>query len=325
MKNVLVTGGAGYIGSHTCKLLFESGFNPVTYDNLSTGHRDFVKWGPLVYGDIRDKLNVQETLNSYQPISVIHFAANALVEESHQDPLKYYLNNVAGTLSLIDAMDRTGIKNLVFSSSCATYGPSQSKNIAESTKMFPINPYGESKAMVEKILSDLSDREKIRFVSLRYFNAAGADPDQIIGENHIPETHLIPLAIFSGMGGKKLRLFGNNFETYDGSAVRDYVHVVDLAYGHLAALKYLIEGGKSDFINLGTGKGTSVFTIISELKNLHVNVSFELSKRRTGDPAYLVANIDKAKNILRWSPQFENISEILKTAVNWHKKDLRES
>jgi UDP-arabinose 4-epimerase len=259
MKKVLVTGGAGYIGAHTSKLLAASGYEPVCYDNLSTGHADFVKWGPLEIGDLHDLEKLTRVISSYQPIAVIHFAASAYVGESIVKPLKYYRNNVGGTLSLLEAMRLSGLENIVFSSTCATYGTPTAKLLSESCPQVPINPYGHSKLLIEQILRDLSARVGLNHISLRYFNAAGADKDGEIGEKHDPEPHLIPLAIRSAIGGPALKIFGTDFPTPDGTAVRDYIHVEDLGRAHILALEYLLAGGTSDFVNLGTGTGNSLF------------------------------------------------------------------
>lgn len=320
MKTVLVTGGAGYIGAHTCKRLFNAGFTPITYDNLSTGHKEFVKWGELVVGDLHDTEKLTRTLKEQKPIAVIHFAASAYVGESVENPFKYYRNNVGGSLSLIEAMMSANIKHLVFSSSCATYGVPDKKLIDESTPQEPINPYGRSKLMVEKILEDLSLRNQISYVALRYFNAAGADTDAEIGEWHEPETHLIPLAIRSVNGGEKLQVFGTDFLTPDGTAVRDYIHVEDLADGHIRALEYLMSGGGSNAVNLGTGLGTSVHEVIGSLQELGVSVVYENTSRREGDPAYLVAENSKAVRLLNWKAQKHSIKESLKSALEWHRK-----
>jgi UDP-glucose-4-epimerase GalE len=319
METILVTGGAGYIGSHTCKLLAESGYEPVTYDNLSTGHEIFVKWGPLVVGDLHDTARLAKTIALRRPVGVIHFAASAYVGESVADPFKYYWNNVGGTLSLLEAMRLGGTRNIVFSSTCATYGVPQTRLIDEEVRQNPINPYGQSKLMIEQILRDLSARDELRFIALRYFNAAGADEDGELGEWHEPETHLIPLAIQSATGGARLKVFGTDFDTSDGTAVRDYVHVEDLARGHLSAIEHLVSGGTSDAINLGTGCGSSVREVIGFLERLGVPVDCVNSGRRDGDPAYLVADNRKAGRVLNWAPAY-GIAETLATAVNWHRR-----
>lgn len=321
-QNILVTGGAGYIGSHTCKLLASKGYTPICYDNLSTGHKDFVKWGPLEIGDLHDTINLIKVLNKYKPIAVIHFAASAYVGESVNNPLKYFKNNVGGTLSLLDAMDNVNIRSIVFSSTCATYGVPNTKIITEETPQNPINPYGQSKLMVEKILDALARQEKISQISLRYFNAAGADKNGEIGERHIPETHLIPLAIDSALHGTKLKIFGTDYETHDGSAVRDYVHVEDLAQAHIKAIEYVIAKQISDFFNIGSETGTSVFEVIKTIEKLGYCVKKEETKRRIGDPAHLVANANKIKKILKWKPVYNQIEDTIKTAINWHSKNV---
>lgn len=321
MTRILVTGGAGYIGSHTCKLLDAAGYEPVCFDNLSTGHVDFVKWGPLEVGDLLDTDRLTEVMSKYKPSAVIHFAASAYVGESVSNPFKYYQNNVGGTLSLLRAMRTAGVTTIVFSSTCATYGIPSSPLISEECPQVPINPYGQSKLMIERILHDLATRSELNQISLRYFNAAGADSDGQIGERHAPETHLIPLAIRSSSGGTPLKIFGTDFQTPDGTAIRDYVHVEDLGRAHLLAIEYLLAGGHSEFINLGTGKGSSVNAIISSLRSLGVAVNTSNTQRRDGDPPELVADASKARHILNWRPKYVHIEEILKTAIAWHRKD----
>lgn len=318
MGKILVTGGAGYIGAHTCKRLAAAGHEPVTIDNLSTGHRSFVKWGPLVEADILDTDALTRALREHRPEAVIHFAAKAYVGESMQDPFKYYRNNVAGSLSLLTAMRAADVRTIVFSSTCATYGVPNVDLISEDTPQEPINPYGHSKLMIEKVLQDLSKRSELSYMALRYFNAAGADPSGEIGEWHEPETHLIPLAIASALGGSPLQVFGTDFPTPDGTAIRDYVHVDDLADGHLAALEYLLAGGASDAVNLGTGMGASVREVVDGLRLLQAPVSFVDADRRPGDPAHLVADNAKAKRVLGWSPAYPEIGGILETALTWH-------
>jgi UDP-glucose 4-epimerase len=321
-QKILVTGGAGYIGSHACKLLAKAGYEPVVYDNFSTGHREFVKWGPVVLGDIRDKKILEQAFVQFTPSAVMHFAGSSYVGESVINPMKYYLNNVLGSITLFEVMQKYGVKKLIFSSSCATYGGCIKEGlINEKTAQMPINPYGQSKLMVEKILSDLSQRDMIDFVGLRYFNAAGADQDSEIGEWHFPETHLIPLAIESSyLGAILLKIYGTDFDTIDGTAVRDYVHVEDIAVGHLKALHHLEAGGNSDFINLGSGKGTSVYQIVDSLKKLGIDSRYEISEKRLGDPPFLVADIQKAKRVINWSPDYQDILMILRTAINWDQK-----
>ena len=320
MKNILVTGGAGYVGSHTCKLLASAGYEPITYDNLSTGHADAVKWGPLAIGNLHDTQKLSDTLKQYQPLAVIHFAASAYVGESVTNPFKYYQNNVGGTLSLLEAMRSQNMDKIVFSSTCATYGMPDLKVISEQCPQQPINAYGQSKLMIEKILGDLATQGQLKQICLRYFNAAGDDKDGQIGERHDPETHLIPLAIRSAFGGSELKVFGTDFATPDGTAVRDYIHVEDLGRAHILAVEYLLSGGPSDCINLGTGQGHSVRQIISSLKELGVPVRTIDDARRAGDPAYLVADCSKAKAILNWQAHYNNIEDILKTAIHWHQQ-----
>lgn len=320
MNNILVTGGAGYVGSHACKMLKEAGFNPIVYDNLTTGHKKFVRWGPLVVGDLLDSGLLISTLDKFKPCAVMHFAASAYVGESVQNPLKYYQNNVGGTLSLLRSMELTAVKNIVFSSTCATYGNPDLKKIKENHDQNPINPYGSSKLMVEKILNDLAFQKKINQISLRYFNAAGADSSGQIGELHNPETHLIPLAINAGLHSKTLNVFGTDFPTPDGSAVRDFVHVEDLGRAHVLSVEYILaRQSVSEFINLGTGSGTSVFDVIESLRRCGLEIDIKKCPRRDGDPPYLVADSDLAFRLLKWSPRYKNIDEILKTALDWHK------
>lgn len=318
-KPILVTGGAGYIGSHTSKRLAAQGFEPICYDNLSTGHREFVKWGPLETGDLHDTALLVKILEKYKPAAIIHFAASAYVGESVVNPFKYYRNNVGGTLSLLEAMQKTNTRAIVFSSTCATYGMPNLDLIDEGCPQLPINPYGQSKLMIEKILIDLAHQNKISQISLRYFNAAGADRDAEIGEKHDPETHLIPLVIQSALRNSLLKIFGTDFPTLDGTAVRDYIHVEDLADAHIKAVKSIQTGIRSECINLGTGKGYSVNQVIQAIQELGYKVNYENTHRRQGDPAYLVADSRKAMELLNWQPYYTNIKEILRTAITWHK------
>lgn len=320
MENILITGGAGYIGSHTCKLIASHGYNPICLDNLSTGYKEFVKWGPLIESDIRDTDHLVNIIKINKPIAVIHFAACAYISESVLKPLKYYDNNISGTISLLNAMKTTNLKKIVFSSSCATYGIPKTNPIKEDCPQLPINPYGETKLVTEKILDTLAKHKQISHVSLRYFNAAGADKDGEIGEKHVPETHLIPLAIESSRGGKVLEIYGTDYKTKDGTAIRDYIHVEDLAEAHYLSLKHLLNNKRSEFINLGSGNGYSVKEIITELNKLNINVKFKVEKQRVGDPSILIADCSKAKKILKWEPGYKKLNEILSTAINWHLK-----
>lgn len=318
-KKILVTGGAGYVGSHTSKVLARKGYEPICFDNLSSGHKEFVKWGPLEEGNLHDTNLLVDVLNRYKPLAVIHFAASAYVGESITNPFKYYRNNVGGTLSLLEAMRKTNIKIIVFSSTCATYGRSSQALIDESHAQAPINPYGQSKLMIEKILCDLAVKNEISQISLRYFNAAGADPENEIGEWHDPETHLIPLAIKSALTGSCLEIFGTDFPTPDGTAIRDYIHVEDLASAHISAVEAMSNGIKSEFINLGTGIGYSVKNVINAIEEMNLKINFKKSEKREGDPASLVANVDKALKILNWRANYTDIKDIIFTAIKWHK------
>lgn len=320
-KNVLVTGGAGYVGAHTCKILKKNGFSPISYDNLSEGYEWAVKWGPLIKGDLHDAPLLIKTINEHKVCAVLHFAAHAYVGESVENPLKYYRNNVGGTLSLLGAMQETGVDKLVFSSTCAIYGVPEGELLTETSAKNPINPYGNTKYVVEQILADLAAHKKMNYVALRYFNAAGADADNEIGEAHDPETHLIPLAVSAALGkGPGLKIFGSDFPTPDGTAIRDYIHVTDLAAAHAAAVKHLLAGKKSDAFNLGTGKGLSVLEVVEGLRALGFKVPTEKTARRAGDPPRLVADAKKANSVLGWHPEISDLPNILKTALAWHKK-----
>ena len=316
--NILVTGGAGYIGSHTCKALAKAGFTPITYDNLSTGHKANVQWGPFILGDLQDRELLRKTIQEYKPKGVLHFAASALVIESMQNPPKYYDNNVAGSIALLEVMREEKISHLVFSSTCATYGHPEFSPITEEHPQKPINPYGRSKLMVEQIITDYP----LHAVMLRYFNAAGADPDSIIGEDHTPETHLIPSIIETAMGKRKaLTIYGTDFPTKDGSAVRDYIHVVDLADAHVQALKWVLANQKSTAINLGTGNGLSIFEILQKIEAVsEKQVSTQLENKREGEPCHLVADNKKAQELLGWTPKHSSLSSIIETAWKWHSK-----
>jgi UDP-glucose-4-epimerase GalE len=324
MKPVLVTGGAGYIGSHTCKNLLANGFLPITYDNLSNGFERFVKWGPLEVGDILDTDKLNFVLNKYQPVATIHFAAFAYVGESVHEPLKYYKNNIAGTINLLNALCESGIKNLIFSSTCATYGiPDNNKKISEDSVQKPINPYGFTKLAIEQLLKDLHVCQKINFVNLRYFNAAGADAHGEIGESHDPETHLIPLAIRSVFDPDFiLSVFGSNYNTPDGTAIRDYIHVTDLADAHCKALNYLLQSNQSTSLNLGTGKGLSVLEILKGISDLGFEPKYNLVANREGDPKYLVADTRKALEVLGWKAKHSSLNSILNSAINWYQKSM---
>ena len=322
---VLVTGGAGYIGSYTCKILYHHGFTPISIDNLSRGHKEFVKWGPLVVGDIRDNLVLEKVFKKYQPMAVIHFAALAYVGESAVDPGRYYHNNVLGTINLLESMRRFGCKLIVFSSSCATYGIPDKIPINEKSDQSPINPYGQSKLIIEKILSDYSNAYAFNSVSLRYFNAAGAGEDKSIGEKHSPETHIIPLAIFTAMGKRDVfEIFGTDYPTKDGTAIRDYIHVVDLARAHLNALDFIIKNSGNFAFNLGTGIGVSVKEIIDLVSQLSgLKLPYKCVQPRIGDPPVLIAENKNAKKFLEWDPVNSQIDNIIKTAWDYHATQIK--
>ena len=316
---VLVTGGAGYVGSHTCKALFNAGYLPVVYDSMERGHSWAVKWGPLEVGNIHDRKRLDEVLRKYKPVAVLHFAAYAYVGESVQRPEEYYWNNVAGSISLFNALLDADIKKLVFSSTCSTFGVPESVPISEDHPQRPINPYGASKLMVERVLADLDKAFGFKSISLRYFNAAGADPEAEIGEAHEPETHLVPLALFVARGDiSSLTVFGSDYPTPDGTCIRDYVHVSDLADAHVLALKYLDGGGSTCSLNLGTGKGWSVAEVIQSAVEVSGRlISVSEGQRRPGDPPILVANPTAAMHVLAWTPKYPHIKTQIEHAWKW--------
>ena len=317
----MVTGGAGYIGSHTCKVLHQAGYLPVTYDSLIKGHREAVKWGPFEHGDILDTSRLLDVMRQYRPRAVIHFAAFSLVAESVREPEKYYNNNVAGMLSVLECMRVESIKKIVFSSTCAVYGKPQVIPITEKESRKPVNPYGRSKLMVEEILHDYSHAYDMQAVILRYFNAAGADFDCEIGERHDPETHLIPLVLQAALDLEQaFTIFGNDYPTPDGTCIRDYIHVTDLAHAHVLALKHENENNKIAAFNLGTGIGYSVKEIIETVQSVtEQELTVRIGKRRIGDPPALVACADQANRLLKWYPQYSDIRNIVKTAWGWQK------
>ena len=322
MTNILVVGGAGYIGSHTCLDLASKGFTPVVYDNLSNGHAEFVRWGPFEHGDIRDRTRLDAVLDTYKPAAIVHFAALIEVGESVRNPTGFFENNVAGTLTLMSAAQAAGIDKLVFSSTCATYGLPQAIPMDETHPQAPINPYGRSKLIVEQMLSDLDAYEGFRSVALRYFNAAGADPEGRIGEWHSPETHAIPLAIDAALGRRSdFKVFGWDYDTRDGTCVRDFVHVLDLADAHSRAVQYLLDGGESVALNLGTGDGTTVKELLSAIEAVSgKSFPVEYVGRREGDSPMLVADNGKARSVLGWQPRFD-LTAIIETAWNWHSSE----
>ena len=319
---VLVTGGAGYIGSHACKALALAGYLPVAFDNLCFGHDWAVKWGPLSVGDILDRARLDEVLKQYHPKAIMHFAGSAYVGEFVTDPGKYYRNNVAGSLSLLEAARDHGISQFVFSSTCATYGIPERLPITEKTLQQPINPYGTSKLMVERMLADFGVTHGLRFIALRYFNAAGADHDGEIGESHDPETHLIPLVLDAAAGHRPdITIFGTDYETPDGTCVRDYIHVTDLADAHVKALQALQVGGLPGVYNLGNGQGISVLGVIQAVEQVTGrHVSVRRAGGRAGDPPALVSDATKAREALGWRPKTEKIDDIVRTAWAWHQK-----
>lgn len=319
IKRILVTGGAGYIGSHTCKILAKNGYECIVYDNLSSGHKHNVRWGPLIVGDILDYERLAETFRMYKPEAVIHFAAFAYVGESVVDPARYYRNNVVGTLTLLSEMMRAAVDTLVFSSTCATYGVPDKLPVAETTPQIPINPYGASKLMVERILEDYSRAYGLRYATLRYFNACGADPDGELAEEHDPETHLIPRCLMAAAGLiPAVDIFGDDYQTHDGTCIRDYIHVSDLAIGHAAALQALCRGERVLKLNLGTGTGTSIREILEGIKRVtHCDVPHVISPRRKGDPPILFADVSEAKRILNFNAIYSDTDTILSTA--WQK------
>jgi UDP-glucose 4-epimerase len=324
-KHVLVTGGAGYIGSQCCKSLRKSGFIPVCLDDLSVGYKDSVKWGPFIKGDIGDIFLLKDIFAAYRPEAIMHFAANALVNESVKDPAKYYDNNVVKSFNLFNTMRLCGVKKIIFSSTCATYGNPIKIPIDENHIQCPINPYGNTKLMMETMLKDFKKAYGMQFVILRYFNACGADMENETGEAHRVETHLIPLMIRTALQSEDhLNVYGADFDTQDGSAVRDYIHVEDLCDAHIKALEFLLNDDTcSTELNLGTGAGFSVMQIINTFENLfNLKLSIKITDRREGDPPVLIANADMAKKILNWEPKYSGIENILKTAWKWHNSDL---
>jgi UDP-glucose-4-epimerase GalE len=322
--NILVTGGAGYIGSHACKALAAKGYVPITYDNLSRGNVWAVKWGPLEIGNISDVERLRTVLNAYQPGALMHFAAYAYVGESVEQPLLYYGNNFAGTATLLQTVLNYKCIPVVFSSSCATYGIPECIPIAEDHPQRPINPYGFSKLFVERMLIDLGAAYGLPSIALRYFNAAGADPDGDIGEAHSPETHLIPLILAAICGGAPVRIFGDDYDTPDGSCVRDYVHVSDIANAHVCALDHLLNGGSSCALNLANANGFSVKEVIAAAEKVCGRaVATELAARRTGDPPVLIGDASRAHSILSWKPTRSALLTQIADAWSWKMKGLQ--
>lgn len=324
-ETILVTGGAGYIGSHAVLALKKAGYEVIVLDNLVYGHRDLVEQVlqvELIVGDINDRPLLDRLFAERKIDAVMHFSAYAYVGESVTDPAKYYRNNVIGTVTLLEAMIGASIKKFVFSSTCATYGVPHTVPIAEDHSQNPINPYGATKLMVERILQDFDPAYDLKSVIFRYFNAAGADPTGLLGEDHEPETHLIPLVLMAAMGKRdSISIFGTDYPTDDGTCIRDYIHVTDLAEAHILGLEYLLKGGDAAIFNLGNGNGFSVKQVIDTAKQVTGrDIKVELSDRRPGDPPILVGSSDKARNILGWEPKFPALKEILTHSWQWHQK-----
>jgi len=319
-RTVLVTGGAGYIGSHACKALALAGYAPVAYDNLVYGHREAVKWGPLVVGDTADRRALDAVFAEHRPVAVMHFAAYAYVGESVTDPAKYYTNNIGGSLNLLEAMRAAGCGALVFSSTCASYGEPKVMPIREDHPQAPVNPYGRTKLLIEQAMRDYGHAYGLRSAALRYFNASGADPDGELGERHDPETHLIPRTLMAAAGQiERLDLFGDDYDTPDGTCVRDYVHVTDLARAHVLALEHLLERGESLALNLGTGRGTSVREVLSAVERVSGrSVPVRVLPRRAGDPPMLYADPTLAEQTLGFRTRFNDIGEIIESAWRFH-------
>jgi UDP-arabinose 4-epimerase len=316
-QRVLVTGGAGYIGSHTAKLLSQKGVEPIVYDNLTTGNRSALRWGPFVEGDILDTNCLECTLARFKPDAVIHFAASAYVGESVEDPSKYYRNNVAGTLSLLDACRNAKVDKVIFSSSCATYGVPSVLPIKEVTPQRPVSPYGRTKLIAEHMLGDFAAAYGLHYVALRYFNACGADPDGELGEWHDPETHLIPRVLLAAAGRiPHMAIFGDDYETPDGTCIRDYIHVTDLAHAHVLAFDHLTGNGRNLAVNLGTGRGSSIRQILDAVARITSNeVPVVFHPRRQGDPPALYADPTLAREALGFSPRYSDLDTIVRTAA----------
>lgn len=318
--SVLITGGAGYIGSHTVRYLQEAGRETVVYDNLSTGHREAVSGCPLIVGDIFDKELLKDTMHKYNVQAVIHFAAFSLVGESMTSPGKYYHNNIAGTLSLLEAMRSAGVDKIVFSSTAATFGEPEYTPIDEKHPTVPTNVYGRTKLFMESMMRDYDHAYGIKSIALRYFNACGAHKSGEIGEDHHPESHLIPIIMQSVLGSRgPVTVFGDDYDTKDGTCIRDYIHVTDLAQAHVLALDRLLSGCESDVFNLGNGNGFSVLEIINAVQQVTGrSVRYSIGARRDGDPAVLIAGSQKAREVLGWKPEYADINVILEDAWRWH-------
>ncbi len=321
-KTILVTGGAGYVGSHTCKALADAGYTPVSFDNLSNGYEWAVKWGPLVKGDILNPDDLNKAIAQHKPVAVMHFAALIEVGESVKYPERFYRTNVTGALNLLEAMHRSSLDKFVFSSTCAVHGDVGDNVIVETSPIDPISPYAKTKAYVESMMADFSTAHGLNATALRYFNASGADPDGEIGEAHDPESHLIPIACQAALGQRDgMYIFGDDYDTPDGTCVRDYIHVTDLAAAHVKALERLLDGQKGlDAFCLGGGIGSSVRQVLDTVKRVSgVDFSVKMEPRRPGDAPRLVADLTKAKSTLGWTPKYSDLDTVVKTAWNWHK------
>jgi UDP-glucose-4-epimerase len=323
MGQILVTGGAGYIGAHTVKRLVEAGHSPVVLDNLSTGHREFARFCDFVQGDVRDPVILDGLFADRAIDAVVHFAAASQVGESVRDPLFYYQNNVSGALALLNAMRKHMVNVLVFSSTCAVYGPPFDDLLTEDHPLAPLSPYAWSKRTIEQILEDLSRAYGLKYMALRYFNAAGADPEAEVGERHLPETHLIPLVLQTALGQRShIEILGDDYPTPDGTPIRDYIHVQDLADAHILALAHLRSGGASGALNLGCGQGHSVRQIIDAAREVTGrDIPVHVGPRRAGDSTRLVGDATRARAILGWQPHYADIRAIIATAWEWHRKE----
>jgi UDP-glucose 4-epimerase len=323
-NQIFVTGGAGYIGSHVVKELIRRGYHPVVYDNLQTGNQQAVKNAPLIQADLADREKLSQTFQSYSIQAVMHFAADCLVNESMKNPLKYINNNVRNGLHLLEAMNKSGVRKFVFSSSCAVYGEPIKIPIPEDHPCLPTNVYGETKWILEKFFQAYQAGKKLDFISLRYFNAAGADPEGELGEDHQNETHLIPLAIKAVLQGNPLSIYGIDYDTPDGTCIRDYIHVTDLAQAHILALQRLLNEGESATYNLGNGSGYSVREVIAAVEKVSAKkLSFLEAPRRAGDPAQLVASSERIRKELGWTPKYPQLESIVQSAWNWHRTHLK--
>jgi UDP-glucose 4-epimerase len=321
MNKILIAGGAGYIGSHINKLLHSLGYQTIVLDNLTTGHKNLVHWGSFIEGDLADTVLLNQLFSHHEITAVMHFCAHSLVGESVTDPGKYYANNTGNTINLLNAMARHKVKNFIFSSTCATFGEPAYLPMDENLPQNPINPYGRTKLMIEMMLEDYENAYGIHSVALRYFNAAGADPAGEIGEDHTPETHLIPIILDVALGKRdKIMMFGDDYETRDGTCVRDYIHVNDLASAHVKALEWMVEHQQSNHFNLGNGEGFSVKEIIDVARKVTGHpIPAQLAPRRPGDPATLIGTSEKIKKTLAWEPEFADIETIISTAWNFHQ------